>query len=482
MIIKDLIEEVSKDFNNHLQIAGNDRIFFSGKFGKGKTTFLQEFFREKEEDYTTIFLDPVHYSIASTEDVQRYIKYDILISLLSKGIVLDFFELTDNEAWMYYLAKHPNDLIKQLLKFIPKIGKSLHNSIQGIQNLNTQVQNCKSKINQLSDEAKISNFIDEVESDPYSIYENDIITQIIRKILESISSNGELKRKTVLIIDNLDRIDPDHIFRILNIFSAHIDHKQHGITTNKFHFDHVIIVADMQNIKRLYHYRYGPNADATGYFDKFISKEIFFFQNYQQISEACDRILSEVMVHNNRTIDTLFKYGYNTYGTSLIIKALIYQNQLSLRQLFQFHQVPIHLKKVEIQLNKHFTKVESSMIPLFEMDLLTRLMGGFSNLYNALQELIETNVAIPHFRNAFDELVAFELKDICLFNELGDKVVNFNLRDKIYTVKKRENSRIVNSFLIIDDKYGSEFEPSSHDFIYLYSKILQLFYTEKLIE
>ena len=45
------IEELFPKFNEHLEIKNNNRILFSGKFGIGKTYFLNEFFENKKEDY-----------------------------------------------------------------------------------------------------------------------------------------------------------------------------------------------------------------------------------------------------------------------------------------------------------------------------------------------------------------------------------------------------------------------------------------------
>ena len=49
-----------------------------------------------------------------------------------------------------------------------------------------------------------------------------------------------------LIIDDFERIDPEHIFRILNVFSSHME----GDENNILGFDHVIIVGDIENIKK----------------------------------------------------------------------------------------------------------------------------------------------------------------------------------------------------------------------------------------
>ncbi|MDB5226642.1 MAG: hypothetical protein JWN78_835 [Bacteroidota bacterium] len=61
-LIEELITEVAEDFKIHLATAGNDRIIFSGRFGKGKTRFLTTFFDNQEKylkakQYNVFFLD-----------------------------------------------------------------------------------------------------------------------------------------------------------------------------------------------------------------------------------------------------------------------------------------------------------------------------------------------------------------------------------------------------------------------------------------
>lgn len=66
-----------------------------------------------------------------------------------------------------------------------------------------------------SDGDVLATFLDQVEARPGNPYINDIITKIIQQVV-----NRE-DRTSILVIDDLDRLDPEHIFRILNVFSAH---------------------------------------------------------------------------------------------------------------------------------------------------------------------------------------------------------------------------------------------------------------------
>jgi hypothetical protein len=105
-----------------------------------------------------------------------------------------------------------------------------------------------------------------------SYIEFNFISALIKEVLEKHKTKST--RKNVLIIEDFDRLDPAHIFRILNIFSAH-NHDQ----GNKFGFDKIIIVCDLQNIKSLYKHLYGEKIDFNGYIDKFYSIEPYYFDN-----------------------------------------------------------------------------------------------------------------------------------------------------------------------------------------------------------
>ena len=76
------IDKIKNDFQEFLNPQRNRRIIFSGPFGIGKTYFLNEFFKEKDEEFYSIFLRPVNYSLLSNEDVFKLIKYDILTQII----------------------------------------------------------------------------------------------------------------------------------------------------------------------------------------------------------------------------------------------------------------------------------------------------------------------------------------------------------------------------------------------------------------
>lgn len=70
--------------------------------------------------------------------------------------------------------------------------------------------------------------------------------------------NRSQKKKTLLIIEDLDRIDPAHLFRILNVLGAHLDFcNQRDIKPNKFGFDNIVTVFDYEITSHLFHHFMG---------------------------------------------------------------------------------------------------------------------------------------------------------------------------------------------------------------------------------
>ncbi len=70
-----------EDFKEKLDT--NSKLLFSGVYGSGKTTFINDFFTDNE-GYESIPIYPVNYSVASNKDIFELIKYDVLFQLIGK--------------------------------------------------------------------------------------------------------------------------------------------------------------------------------------------------------------------------------------------------------------------------------------------------------------------------------------------------------------------------------------------------------------
>jgi len=268
-------------FDKHIK-DNNERIIFSAPFGTGKSTFLEKYF-SKNEEYNVVSISPVHYSIPDNKDVFDLLKYDILYELLDGGVeVSDVKPLKFSEN--IFINKEV--IFHNIIKNIPEVGKTLDGVFKS---LNT-VYNALEDSNR-SEYAEMVGAVNLLEKSNY-ILGLDEITKICNALIQRSSENKE----SVLIIDDLDRIDPEHIFRLLNVFCASIDKKYDG---SKFDFDHVIFVCDIENIKKIYEHRYGENVDFGGYIDKFCSKDIFDFNLEKEILYSFEDQFIDICNRNN---------------------------------------------------------------------------------------------------------------------------------------------------------------------------------------
>ena len=83
-INENLFKTPFQEFKNHLSIPDNKRILFSGRFGLGKTTFIRWFFNQEEirKQYEVLHIYPINYSVASNEDIFKYIKLEVISKIL----------------------------------------------------------------------------------------------------------------------------------------------------------------------------------------------------------------------------------------------------------------------------------------------------------------------------------------------------------------------------------------------------------------
>lgn len=342
-----LFKAATKEFHEHLSVENNDRIVFSGKFGHGKTTFLKYFFNKKEysEKYQPFYLYPVNYSVASNEDIFEYIKYDILIEmLLSEQYTFDHIEITKWQSLSFYLAKAPEKIIQAILGMMSKTGNTEAVITEAFANSIVNLSKTLEEINQrdkedLSEVIKVKNLLSKIESKEGSIYESNAITEIIKNAL-----SNQTDRKKVLIIDDLDRIDPEHIFRILNVFAAHLDTKQNQ--PNKFGFDKVILVCDIENIRNIFRAKYGIRTDFNGYIDKYYSHKIFNYDIRDYMFEYAGSILETSKIAGNvsEARRSNWQRLRNEVFTDLfrdVFKLLIDIGEIDMRNIIKWRDMPV---------------------------------------------------------------------------------------------------------------------------------------------
>ena len=381
------ISELFPNFDNHLKIENNSRIIFSGKFGIGKTYFLNEFFKNKQNEYDVFHLFPVNYQISSNENILEFLKYDILIELIQKD--KDIFKNDDKtdigmiENIKEYIKKDFNmnsflkGTIDHIIDPIPKIGKTLGRPLKSILEFDKKFQEFKE-----GDKKIIADFLEKNNN------ETDCLSQILKSKIEQ----SKKDKQSVLILDDLERIDPAHIFRILNVFSAHFD-LQNNELKNKFGFDKIILVADCKNLKSIFHHIYGRDTDYNGYFDKFYSIEIFEFNNEKIITNFVNEIISKFKTENSIELkEALQKRSFLRNFLSDILKSSLElqgKEKLNLRQLLKGTKSQLSHLNDYLDLNNDLEK-DQQIIHIVNLSIKTliSIFGGLSdNLLDVLKKI-----------------------------------------------------------------------------------------------
>jgi len=394
------IDKQSSIFKEHLDDLKNERIIFSGIFGIGKSYFLNEYFKDGQ-DYVTIKLKPVNYSISNNEDIFRLIKYDILYELIfSHELQLTFESIDRKIAYGVLFGDKIPGLVEAFLPLIHLLNKDIPDVSPLITFINKFAPNFKEaeKVRKdVNENFKLLDFVKELENKP--LLEFDFITTFITSSLESLSTiDDKRKRKSkVLIIDDLDRIDPEHIFRLFNIFSAHLDY--HKSTTNKFGFDKVIFVCDIDNIRNIFAAKYGTDVDFSGYIDKFYSTDIYYFNNSEEAAAFTNKIIKTIDFgrhQKNVEVNILDEDAESTTNfLYVLLKACINSGTLNMRRVQAIYNSKFNLKEKIIFtispsdqiLNKH---VPATII----FDILLWIFGDINSLERSLQRLVKYGKSI----------------------------------------------------------------------------------------
>lgn len=267
-----------KDFKHKLDLE--PRVILSAGFGDGKTYFLKEFERVYASEYDFFTIYPAQYVIGTNDAIFEYIKRDILFQIVDRGIITEEFDLVGLlRGMMEYV-----DISEVLSFFLSKpVAKALGNAIEQVKSLVGKVE--KSTLS-------ATKYLDSFMSVRGGLYENDAYTCLIRKCFDKMRETDG--KQIVLVIEDLDRIDPANIFSILNIFGSHFD--RHFIVgtdeqENKFDVDRLITVMDYDNLKSLYNHQYGE--DGEGNFEGYISKYICSAPFRYSIRAEARKLLTE---------------------------------------------------------------------------------------------------------------------------------------------------------------------------------------------
>lgn len=388
-------------FYKSITRPGNNRVIFSGAFGTGKTTFLRAFFKSSEQ-YLAIHLYPINYSVSRNEDIFELIKFDILYELLKHGVLFKKYDVSFVESISFLDSHEQSKALKQFLSIIPKIGKPAADILGLLQEIFIAIRAKRKDLEE--DEGKFAEeFVEGIINTKGSIYEVDLYSELIIRLIQRL--RNQTQKQIVLVVDDLDRIDPEHVFRILNIFASHVDLENEE--KNKFNLDKIILSCDIDNIRALFHNKFGQNVNFSGYIDKFYSRDIYRFNNTQEIAAAVNQIMLSIKVENESIAHNYIKNpNYDEFQyIKFILISFVSSNAINLRTLIKLHNRDYEVKIQYYSVGG--TRVSNNQVPgILVFEFLMQFFGDISSLSNALE------------RAQFNEILANE------FNIDHDRIIN----------------------------------------------------------
>lgn len=446
------IDTIKDDFESFLIIERNSRIFFSGKFGIGKTYFLNDFFDSKNNEYETFHLYPINYQISSNEDILELIKYDLLVELVKKN--LDILKenpvngIKDSTLLFYSWCKNRfsiNSILKNTLNItnliselpidpiIGLLGK-LGRPLQDLLEIDKEFQQFKKEY-QEGEKGKAEKYLQMIRDK--NISEVDYISHLLKEKVAKIKGD----KQSVLIIDDLDRMDPEHIFRILNIFSAYFE-KEHE---NKFGFDKIIIVADYTNLRSIFHHKYGPQTDFSGYMDKFFSVSPYYFDNKKAVLNLVDEIAKSIKNEEPGLNAAIGDSGYIKLFLRYIFAKTVEGETINLRQL---------LKSTKFQLSE-FKKgsyyedpFSDNFLKIFDKAIKVAIQS-FSSTDVFIDNLNKIkNIKIPNYVSIRTPFGKYIYSMLISFNVKIPEDQNQSVVWQKYKIKKDQSGR---DFIILEN-------------------------------
>ena len=285
------LDDVIKEFEKHLK--SHPRTILSARFGDGKSYFLAAAEKKLKNRCAFLTIYPVNYQVAENQDIFEYIKRDLLFQMYEQGMVPASYEIPDGIASYFFLNNNWQEFAEEFLKELSyfdasNVIKAALGAAKFLKAMKKKYEEFKKNGGDLG--AKLDRFI--AEFDKKGIYEYDPITSILNDIIKAWRKEHN-RRKVCLVFEDMDRIDPAHIFRILNVISAQMDYaykygvspKSNSLVGNKFGVDNIVVCLDYDNLKHIFHHFYGQKACFEGYINKFSDKGLFHYSLHEQVKK-----------------------------------------------------------------------------------------------------------------------------------------------------------------------------------------------------
>ena len=328
----------------------NNRCVLSAPFGEGKSFFLNEFIRERCADYDFITLYPTNYQVCDNKDIFEYIKRDILFGLIAlDDTIIDGFDATK----LGIIRKAILESEESVSECIPDInacvcGMGLTFSPSKVVNTLLKIWESCEKLSDVHGNP-YKEYLLSFDNEKGGIYELDAVTNLICSLVQTRRESG---RKMVLVVEDLDRIDPGHIFRILNVLSAHMAYTNgyDDGAKNKFNFDKILLLCDFKNIEKIYHHLYGEKTDFKGYISKFSAVRPFEYSIRDKIAKHIGCLIDEYVkdsVVSNVLAESIVEKTRTTANVLL-------ENIRNIKEQIRFASKQYKLVKLSVDVKKDY--------------------------------------------------------------------------------------------------------------------------------
>ena len=327
------VDSAIQEFREHLKC--HPRSILSARYGDGKSYFIDAFMKDPavKKEFQILKIYPVNYQVLENRDIFDIIKYDVLLQMGLNDMLDPAQEISSLDAFLFCMKSNGLDLLESLfnvassiegvstVKAIGKVGKGAVGVIQRIQEAIKDYKEYKRGESSILDK-----YMGEMDKTP--IYEEDPITKIIQNNLAAWrKKRGNKNKRVVLLFEDMDRIDPAHLFRILNVFSAHMDfsykyaiNPDDSLYGNKFGVNNVVMVIHYENLESIFHHFYGDNTCFEGYIHKFADKGRFvyslkveslkyYYQCLVQLTNLPENIVKEILPNDRIRSRTLRELG-----------------------------------------------------------------------------------------------------------------------------------------------------------------------------
>lgn len=440
------IDKELQAFDNHLK--KNDRVIFSAPFGDGKSYFLNQFQKDYNNDYIFITLYPVNYQVVENYDVFELIKRDILVQLIANDIFVSEDIVIPDGIYAYYYLLHSSNLNLEIEDLMPltevlNLDQSVVNKFltatsiwNVLHKIKAGFDDYKKKFEEGKTENKINEYLAAFRTGKGKIYEFDMMSFLISSFIEKYKEKYP-DRKIVLCVEDLDRLDPAHIFRILNILSAHVDRQfisfeeqeRFGIRKNKFGFDKTIIVCDYIKLNALFLHFYGEKANFNGYISKFTSSNPFFYSFRKKVS---DKLID--------SIESLVHFDDDVLKSALASKNTMVEkiNDLNIRQLeYIVSDLERDIRNERIEFPDHSFMLAKN-VPMIKVFVIFNRLGLLCSQYtNCVLSLFE-NSTLAALKD-LDHMLLFGFKEETISTSFSQKISDDNM---VVFIHKNQNGQL----------------------------------------